>query len=90
LLKIRLTRIGAKKQPYYRIVVAEERSRRDSRFVEILGHYNPRQANATGNATLDMNRVKHWLGKGAKPTDTVSSLIRKSSKQAAAVDQQAN
>lgn len=89
MLKIRLTRIGAKKQPYYRIVVAEERSRRDSRFVEILGHYNPRQATA-GNATLDMDRVKHWLGKGAKPTDTVSSLIKRSSKQAAAVDQQAN
>jgi small subunit ribosomal protein S16 len=83
-----LTRIGAKKQPHYRIVVAEERSRRDGRFVEILGHYNPRQASAS-NATLDMDRVRHWLGKGAKPTDTVSSLIRKSSKQTAAVDQQA-
>ena len=83
MLKIRLTRIGAKKQPYYRIVVAEERSRRDSRFVEILGHYNPRQA-TSGNATLDMDRVKHWLEKGARPTDTVSSLIKRTSKTAAA------
>jgi small subunit ribosomal protein S16 len=87
LLKIRLTRIGAKKQPYYRIVVAEERSRRDSRFVEILGHYNPRNADAK-NATLDLDRVKHWLGKGAKPTDTVSSIIKKFSKQVVVSDPQ--
>lgn len=85
MLKIRLTRIGAKKQPYYRIVVAEERSRRDSRFVEILGHYNPRQANSGNavNATMDMDRVKHWLSKGARPTDTVSSLIKRTSKATA-------
>lgn len=80
MLRIRLTRIGSKKKPYYRVVVAEQRSRRDSRFVEILGHYSPRQA-TSGVVALDMERVRHWIGQGAKPTETVRSLIRKSSRQ---------
>ena len=82
MLRIRLTRIGSKKKPYYRVVVAERRSRRDSHFVEILGHYSPRQTSASGESgvTLDMERVRHWIAQGAQASDTVHSLIKRSNR----------
>ena len=75
MLVIRLTRIGAKKQPTYRVVVTEARTPRDSREVERLGYYNPK----TRPATLKVNRerVAHWLKSGAQPSATVKSLLKK-------------
>ena len=87
MLRIRLTRVGSKKKPYYRVVVAEQRSRRDGRFVEILGQYRPCQINSE-IVTLDMDRIRYWISKGAQPSDTVRSLIKKSNRpveEAAAV-----
>ena len=81
MLVIRLTRIGAKKQPTYRVVVAEARTPRDSREVERLGYYNPK----TQPATLKVNRerVAHWLNAGAQPSATVKSLLKKHKEAAA-------
>jgi small subunit ribosomal protein S16 len=75
LLRIRLTRMGAKKKPFYRVVVMERRQTRDGRFVEILGHYNP----TTNPPVVDLNmdRVRHWLACGAQPSETVNSLLKK-------------
>ena len=75
MVKIRLRRIGRKKAPMYRIVVADSTSPRDGRFIEIVGTYAPRQAE--GSVTLDEARIEHWLNVGAQPTDTVRSIIRK-------------
>ena len=75
MLRIRLTRMGAKKKPFYRVVVIERRQARDGSFVEILGHYDP-----TTNppvVELNMDRVRHWLACGALPSDTVHSLLKK-------------
>jgi small subunit ribosomal protein S16 len=69
--------MGAKKKPYYRVVVTEQRQARDGRFVEILGHYNPRTN--PPSVELDMQRVQHWIERGAQPSDTVSSLLKKAS-----------
>ena len=74
-LKIRLTRIGTKHQPHYRVVVAEARSRRDGDPTEVLGTYDPR-VKANG-VKLDLARVDYWLSKGAKPSDTLNALIKK-------------
>lgn len=73
MVKIRLRRMGAKKQPTYRFVVADSRAPRDGRFIEILGHYNPR----TEPKTLEVNaeKAKEWLAKGAQPTETVRRLF---------------
>jgi small subunit ribosomal protein S16 len=73
MLAIRLRRAGSKKRPFFRIVVADSRAARDSSFVEILGHYNPR----TKPALVDVvqERVDYWLGRGARPSDTVRTLI---------------
>ncbi len=80
MLRIRLTRMGAKKKPYYRVVVAERRHARDGRFVEILGHYNP----GTNPPSVELNteRVRHWLERGAQPSETVHSLLKKAGKPA--------
>lgn len=75
MLTIRLTRVGKKKQPSYRIIVTDKRRARDSRFVEIVGHYNPRQDPAAIN--LKTERIQYWLGQGAQPSDTVRSFLRK-------------
>lgn len=72
-VKIRLRRTGAKKQPSYRLVVADSRSPRDGRFLEIVGHYNPRHKPI--EVVLDEEKVKHWLGKGAQPSGTVARLL---------------
>jgi len=74
-VKIRLRRVGRKKAPMYRIVVADSKSPRDGKFIEIVGQYQPR----TGDQALNLNteRVNHWLNVGAQPSDTVRSLLRK-------------
>ena len=73
-VKLRLTRIGKKKQPQYRIVVADSRSPRDARFIEILGHYDPRQDPSV--LTVDNDKAVKWLGEGAQPTDRVAKLLK--------------
>jgi small subunit ribosomal protein S16 len=75
-VKIRLARHGAKKRPFYRIVAAQNEAPRDGRFLEILGTYNPLTEPATIEIKAD--RVKDWMGRGALPSDTVRSLLRKS------------
>ncbi len=79
--------MGAKKKPFYRVIVAEKRSKRDGKFVEILGHYNPLSNPA--QIKLDHERVNHWIKCGAQPSDTVRSLIRKSEAAAAQAAEQA-
>ena len=74
--------MGAKKRPFYRVVVAEKRSKRDGRFVEIVGHYNPCQQPA--QVKLNDERIAYWIKCGAQPTDTVRDLIRKAAAAAAA------
>ena len=78
MLAIKLMRTGAKKSPSYRVVVKEKQSKRDGAYLENLGTYNPTRNPA--EIKLDLGRVKSWLGKGAQPTDTVSRLIKASSK----------
>jgi small subunit ribosomal protein S16 len=73
-VKIRLTRVGSKKNPIYRVVVADSRSPRDGRFIEIVGRYNPQTEPSL--IELDEAKVKDWLAKGAQPTEPVSRLIR--------------
>ena len=75
MLKIRLQRHGAKHAPFYRMVVAESTSPRDGRFIEILGTYNPQAHVREEELNLRIQRIDHWLGVGAQPTDTASSLI---------------
>ena len=73
-VKIRLTRIGSKKNPIYRVVVADSRSPRDGRFIEIVGRYNPQTEPSI--IELDEAKVKEWLGKGAQPSDAVAKLLK--------------
>jgi small subunit ribosomal protein S16 len=72
-VKLRLTRIGKKKQPQYRIVVADSRSPRDGRFIEILGHYDPRQDPSV--LTVDNDKAVKWMSEGAQPTERVAKLL---------------
>ena len=74
-VRIRLSRVGATKQPAYRVVVADARSARDSRSIETIGHYNPRTEPVELN--IDADKAKSWLEKGAQPSDTVVRLFRK-------------
>ncbi|HOJ47728.1 MAG TPA: 30S ribosomal protein S16 [Bacillota bacterium] len=74
-VKIRLRRLGAKKAPFYRIVVADSRSPRDGRFIEELGYYNPMTDPA--DIKVDVEKAKAWLAKGAQPTDTVRAILKK-------------
>ncbi len=73
-VKLRLTRVGSKKNPIYRVVVADSRSPRDGRFIEIIGRYNPQ----TDPSTIDLDepKVKEWLAKGAQPSEPVARLIK--------------
>ena len=73
-VRIRLTRVGAKKQPAYRVVVADSRSARDSRSIETLGHYNPRKDPV--EFEVDAEKAKAWIAKGAQPSETVARLLR--------------
>ena len=79
-VKIRLARHGAKKRPYYRVVVADSRARRDGRFIEEVGRYNP--CTDPAFVALDMEKVDAWLKNGAQPTDTVARLIAEARKEA--------
>jgi len=80
-VRIRMKRIGAKNQPVFRIVVTDGRSPRDGRFIEELGTYWPRKK--TDNIAFDLERAKYWISKGAQPSDTVASFIKKAGKAAA-------
>jgi small subunit ribosomal protein S16 len=75
MLSIRLRRTGSTKRPYYRVVVADSRAWRDGRFIEVLGHYDPRRDPAV--VKIDAERAKHWIGKGARASDTVRSLLKR-------------
>ncbi len=75
-VKIRLKRIGAKKAPFYRIVVADSRSPRDGKFIEQVGYYNP--CTEPNELSIEAEAVKKWLDNGAQPTDTVRALLKKS------------
>ncbi len=75
MVKIRLTRLGAKKAPFYRVVVADSRYPRDGRFIEEIGTYDP-LANPS-KFTVDADKVKQWMSSGAQPTDTVKALLKK-------------
>jgi small subunit ribosomal protein S16 len=75
MLSIRLRRMGSTKRPHYRVVVADSRFSRDGRFIEVLGHYDPRRNPAS--VQIDAERAKHWLAQGARPSDTVRSLLTK-------------
>jgi small subunit ribosomal protein S16 len=81
-LRIRLARYGAKKRPFYRIVVANNESPRDGRFLEIIGTYDPRQNPAAVNVKEDLLTL--WVNRGARPTDTVASLLKQRKVAAAA------
>ena len=72
-VKIRFRRMGSKKNPFYRVVVADSRSPRDGRFIEELGYYNP----LTKETKIDGEKAKDWIAKGAQPTDTVKVLLKK-------------
>lgn len=75
LVKIRLTRIGAHKKPFYRIIVADSRSRRNGPFIEIVGTYDPKKE--PSEIKVDSERVKYWMEHGAQPTDIVKKLLHK-------------
>ena len=75
-VKIRLRRMGAKKAPFYRVVVADSRSPRDGRFIEEIGYYNPMTNPAEIN--IDVEAAKKWIANGAQPTETAKSLLKKS------------
>lgn len=77
-VSIRLRREGAKNRPYYRVVVAESRSPRDGKFIEIIGTYDPKQTGQ--NSSFNIERAEYWMSKGARPSDTVRSLIKKQKK----------
>ena len=81
-VSIRLRREGAKNRPYYRVVVADSHSPRDGKFIEILGTYDPKQTG--NNSSFNVERAEYWISKGAQPSDTVRSLIKKQKKMATA------
>ena len=76
MVKMRLRRMGAKKAPFYRVVVADSRYPRDGRFIEEIGYYNPQTEPA--EVKIDADKAKAWIAKGAQPTDTVKALLKKS------------
>jgi len=79
---IRLRREGALNRPYFKVVVTDTRSPRDGKFIEIVGTYDPKKAGQ--NSTLKLDRIEHWISKGAQPSDTVRSLIKKTKNPEAA------
>lgn len=81
---IRLTRGGSKKRTFYRVVATDKRNSRDGRFLEKLGYFNPVASGSDKRLELNVERVEHWISKGAQPSDRVASLIKESAKAAAA------
>ena len=87
MVSIRLSRGGAKKRPFYHIVVTDQRNRRDGRYIERVGFFNPVARGAEEKLRLDLDRIEHWIGHGAQPSERVASLVknfRKSQESAAA------
>ncbi len=80
-VSIRLRREGTTNRPYYKVVVTDRRSPRDGKFLELVGTYDPKKADH--NSTLKLDRIDHWIARGAQPSDTVRSLIKKNRKVAA-------
>jgi small subunit ribosomal protein S16 len=83
-VSIRLRREGAKNRPYYKVVVADSRSPRDGKFIEVIGTYDPKKPGH--NSSLNLERAEFWISKGAQPSDTVRSLIKKNRKMATAAE----
>ena len=83
MVTIRLTRGGAKKRPFYHVVVTDSRNRRDGRYIERLGFFNPVATGKEEVLRLDLERVDHWIGHGAQPSERVANLIKQFQKQAA-------
>jgi small subunit ribosomal protein S16 len=73
-VRVRLTRVGSKKNPIWRVVVSDQRSPRDGRFIETIGHYNPQTDPST--IVIDTERFQHWVSRGAQPTNTVKQLVK--------------
>lgn len=86
-VSIRLRREGAKNRPYYKVVVADSRSPRDGKFIELIGTYDPKKPDH--NSTLKLDRIDHWIALGAQPSDTVRSLIKKNKAQPASATPEA-
>lgn len=84
MVTIRLSRSGAKKQPFYRVVVTDSRNRRDGRFIEQVGFFNPVAAENTEGLRLDRDRIEHWLSNGAQVSDRVRRLLKQDGSAAAA------
>ena len=89
MVTIRLARTGAKKRPFYHLIVTDSRNPRDGRFIERLGFYNPVAAGEEVAWKLDLARVDHWLERGARPSESAAGVIRKARKGAAAETEQA-
>ena len=87
MVRLRLTRMGAKKKPFYRIVAADARSPRDGRNIERLGYYDP--MTEPKNLKLDLERVDYWLSQGAQPSDTVANLIKRARAEADSAESEA-
>jgi len=85
MVKIRLSRTGAKKRAFYHIVVADSRFSRDGRYIERVGFYNPRATGGEVRLNLDTNRVDHWVEQGAQVSDRVSALVKEAVKEAAQI-----
>ena len=84
MVSIRLSRAGAKKRPFYHLVVTDSRNRRDGRYIERLGLFKPLGKESQENIRIDMERVDYWIGQGAKPSDRVASLLKAQRKVAVA------
>lgn len=84
MVSIRLSRGGAKKRPFYHIVVTDQRNRRDGRYIERLGFFNPVARGAEEKLRIDLDRVEHWIGHGAQPSERVSTLLKNFRKNQAA------
>ncbi|MCX8050181.1 MAG: 30S ribosomal protein S16 [Methylohalobius sp.] len=89
MVKIRLARTGANKRPFYHVVVADSRAKRDGRHIERVGYFNPLVEEGEARLRLDMERVEFWLGRGAQMTDRVRSLVREWRKSSASGEQAA-
>ena len=84
MVSIRLSRSGAKKRPFYHLVVTDSRNRRDGRYIERVGYFNPVGKDHEENLRIDVDRVDYWIGQGAQPSERVASLLKTHRKQAAA------
>ena len=84
MVSIRLSRAGAKKRPFYHVVVTDSRNRRDGRYIERIGFFNPVATGCEETLRIDLERAEYWIGQGAKPSDRVADLLKSQQKAAAA------